>query len=192
MCGLIHVLKAIKTEVCCQRFYNEPQTLSVNNHHEVSDFAIQTVLMYNRRLSDSDVASVEAWLTPQVACPAGKQFSAEFFGCIKWTKELRQCIIKNTGLPISFGLSANKTVSKIATGESKPNGELEIIRGYEKGFLSPLSINKIPMVGEKTSGLLKNMGIEKISTLQQMPIELLNNVLGENGIIIWKKDLGIF
>lgn len=115
----------------------------------------------------------------------------KFFGCIKWTKELRQCIIKNTGLPISFGLSANKTVSKIATGESKPNGELEIIRGYEKGFLSPLSINKIPMVGEKTSGLLKNMGIEKISTLQQMPIELLNNVLGENGIIIWKKANGI-
>ena len=42
----------------------------------------------------------------------------KFFGCLKWTKELRQAIIKNTGLPISFGLSVNKTVSKIATGEA--------------------------------------------------------------------------
>ena len=49
-----------------------------------------------------------------------------FFGCLTWTHELRQTIIRETGLPISVGLSVNKTVSKIATGEAKPNGELEI------------------------------------------------------------------
>lgn len=36
-----------------------------------------------------------------------------FFGCWKWTQELRARIMKETGLPISFGLSVNKTVSKI-------------------------------------------------------------------------------
>ncbi|HNP47429.1 MAG TPA: DNA polymerase IV [Bacteroidia bacterium] len=114
-----------------------------------------------------------------------------FFGCYSWATELRHKITKETGLPISFGLSQNKTVSKVATGEAKPNGQMKIDRGEEKNFLAPLSVNKIPMVGEKTYHLLRNMGVEKIFTLQQMPPELLENVLGENGIAIWKKANGI-
>ncbi len=115
----------------------------------------------------------------------------KFFGCYKWATELREKIIDNTGLPISFGLSKNKTVSKIATGESKPNGHKHIGLGTEKEFLSPLSVSKIPMIGEKTSQLLRNMGVERIKTLQEMPPELLENVLGVNGISIWKKANGI-
>lgn len=115
----------------------------------------------------------------------------KFFGCYKWATELRQKIQKETGLPISFGLSQNKTVSKVATGEAKPNGQMRIDYGNEKNFLSPLPVSKIPMVGEKTSQLLRSMGVEKIKTLQEMPVELLENVLGVNGISIWKKANGI-
>ena len=115
----------------------------------------------------------------------------KFFGCYKWATELRQKIQKETGLPISFGLSVNKTVSKVATGEAKPNGQMQIDFGNEKQFLSPLSISKIPMVGEKTAHLLNSMGVEKIKTLQEMPVELLEHVLGVNGISIWKKANGI-
>jgi DNA polymerase-4 len=114
-----------------------------------------------------------------------------FFGCYKWATELRHKITRETGLPISFGLSPNKTVSKVATGEAKPNGQLRVDDGSEKHFLAPLSISKIPMVGEKTWQLLRSMGVEKVHTLQQMPPELLENVLGENGISIWKKANGI-
>lgn len=114
-----------------------------------------------------------------------------FFGCYKWASELRQRIIKETGLPISFGMSRNKTVSKVATGEAKPNGQMQIEYGTEKQFLSPLPVTKIPMIGEKTARLLHSMGVEKVNTLQQMPVQLLENVLGQNGIIIWKKANGI-
>ena len=114
-----------------------------------------------------------------------------FFGCYKWASELRQRIIRDTGLPISFGLSPNKTVSKVATGEAKPNGQLKIEGGSEKIFLAPLSISKIPMVGEKTYRLLRSMGIEHIRTLQEMPVQLMERVLGDNGIVIWKKANGI-
>jgi len=110
---------------------------------------------------------------------------------MQWTHELRERIIKQSGLPISFGLSANKTVSKIATGESKPNGELSVDHGLEKHFLSPLSIRKIPGIGDKTYMLLRNMGIERVQTIQQMPIEMMTSVLGENGQTIWKKSNGI-
>src|SRR5690606_33450911 len=96
-----------------------------------------------------------------------------------------------TGLPISFGLSTNKTVSKVATGQAKPSGELEVRSGGEKAFLAPLSIRKIPMIGEKTYTMLRNMGIDKVQVLQQMPLELMERALGDNGRVIWRKANGI-
>lgn len=114
-----------------------------------------------------------------------------FFGCWKWTQELRRRIMKETGLPISFGLSTNKTVSKIATGEAKPCGEREVASGLEKPFLAPLSIRKIPMVGEKSYTLLRNMGIHRIKTVQDMEAQTMRRVLGENGVGIWRKANGL-
>ncbi len=108
-----------------------------------------------------------------------------------WAHELREKIIKETGLPISFGLSENKTVSKIATGESKPNGEKQILHGLEKSFLAPLSIRKIPGIGEKTNATLQKMGISKIETIQTMPMIAMQRVLNENGASIWRKANGI-
>ena len=115
----------------------------------------------------------------------------KFFGCHKLASELRQRIIKETGLPISFGLSLNKTVSKIATGEAKPNNEIRIISGTEKPFLAPLSVKKIPMVGNVTYKTLCDLGVKRIKTVQDMPMELMHKVLGKNGLSIWKKANGI-
>ena len=115
----------------------------------------------------------------------------KFFGCHKLASELRQRITKETGLPISFGLSINKTVSKIATGEAKPDNEIRVISGNEKPFLAPLSVKKIPMVGNVTYKSLCDLGVKRIKTLQEMPMELMYKVLGKNGLSIWKKANGI-
>lgn len=115
----------------------------------------------------------------------------KFFGCHKLASELRQKIIKETHLPISFGLSINKTVSKIATGEAKPNNEIRIQSGNEKPFLAPLSVKKIPMVGKVTYKSLCDLGVKRIKTIQDMPMELMHKVLGKNGLVIWKKANGI-
>lgn len=114
-----------------------------------------------------------------------------FFGCYKWTHELREQIIRHTGLPISFGLSANKTVSKIATGQAKPNGELQIVPSGINRFLDPLSIRKIPMVGDVGYRLLRSMGVATIGTLRQVPPVMMEQVMGKNGLIIWRKANGI-
>ncbi|GHE74593.1 MULTISPECIES: DNA polymerase IV [Roseivirga] len=114
-----------------------------------------------------------------------------FFNSYQMSTELRKRIIKETGLPISFGLSKNKTVSKIATGEAKPNNQLRIDYGKEKTFLAPLSISKIPMVGQKTQITLYGLGVKRIQTIQEMPVELMEKVLGQNGISIWKKANGV-
>jgi DNA polymerase-4 len=114
-----------------------------------------------------------------------------FIGSYKWVHELRNRIISETGLPISFGLSVNKTVSKIATGEAKPNGEKEVPRDLVRPFLNPLPIRKIPGVGDKTRQLLHSMGVFTIQTLSDIPPEMVQNVLGKSGIDIWKKANGI-
>jgi DNA polymerase IV len=114
-----------------------------------------------------------------------------FFGCLQWSRELRQRIVRETGLPISLGLSVNKTVSKIATGEAKPNGLRDVPSIAVQPFLNPLSISKIPMVGPQTYKLLRSMGIITIETLSRIPMDMMERVLGQNGISIWKKANGI-
>ena len=114
-----------------------------------------------------------------------------FFNSFRMAEELRKRIMRETGLPISFGLSENKTVSKIATGEAKPNNQLKIDYGRERPFLAPLSVRKIPMIGEKTFQELCGLGIRRIATIQEMPMELMEKVFGQNGIAIWKKAQGI-
>jgi len=114
-----------------------------------------------------------------------------FYGCQTWAHELRSTIIRETGLPISYGLSVNKTVSKIATGEAKPNGERQVIAPEVQPFLNPLSIRKIPGIGAKTFHLLRSMGIVNIQTLSLVPPDMMERVLGKNGIDIWRKANGI-
>ncbi len=114
-----------------------------------------------------------------------------FFGTYQYASELRQKIISQSGLPISFGLSVNKTVSKVATGEAKPNNQMRIESGKEKIFLAPLSVQKIPMVGEKTYQMLCDLGVRRIQTLQEMPPDLVEKVMGKNGRQIWEKAQGI-
>ncbi|MBL7811284.1 MAG: DNA polymerase IV [Bacteroidetes bacterium] len=114
-----------------------------------------------------------------------------FFGCWQIALNLKDRIQKESGLPISFGLSANKTVSKIATDEAKPAGQKHVLYGTEKPFLAPLSVQKIPGVGNETYKTLRGLGIKLIHTVQQMPLELMEKTLGKPGKDIWKKGNGI-
>jgi DNA polymerase-4 len=114
-----------------------------------------------------------------------------FFGTWQWMQELKQRVVRESGLPITFALSSNKTVSKIGTGEAKPDGQLQVPAGEEKPFLSPLPVNRIPMIGEKTYTTLCSMGIRKIATLQEMPPRAMEQVMGQHGLLIWKKANGI-
>ena len=114
-----------------------------------------------------------------------------FLGTYKMATELRERIVRETGLPLSFGLSVNKTVSKVATGVAKPNNQLRVVSGQEKIFLAPLSVRKIPMVGEKMYQSLRNLGVQTVGTVQEMPVELLQQVFGKPGKTLWEKAQGV-
>lgn len=114
-----------------------------------------------------------------------------YFGAFKWAVELRKKIIRDSGLPISMGMSVNKLVSKVATGEFKPNAEKQIPAGAERDFLAPLSVDKIPMIGKQTASFLYDMGVRQVATLREMPIKFLVSAFGKNGISLWNKAHGI-
>jgi len=114
-----------------------------------------------------------------------------FFDPYQWTIDLREKIIAETGLPISFGLAPNKMVAKIATDEAKPNGYLHIPYGQEKQFLAPLKLSKIPGVGEHTYQTLHAMGFATIRDLSHANPDELEKKLGKYGRELWNKSNGI-
>ena len=115
----------------------------------------------------------------------------KYFGCYQWSIELREKIMRESGLPISFGLSANKLVSKVGAGEGKPNGTTRVDNGQEKNFLAPLAVQKIPGVGKETTKKLQYMGVKQVHTLSEIPIRLLEREFGKTGRSLWQKANGI-
>lgn len=113
-----------------------------------------------------------------------------FFDPLQWTIDLRSKIIEETKLPISFGLSSNKMMAKMATNEAKPNGYLQIPFGKEKEFLAPLTVDKIPGVGDHTHEVLKAMGIKTIGDVSSKTVEELEERLGKWGLDLWHKSFG--
>jgi len=114
----------------------------------------------------------------------------KYYGCWKWSTELRQAIVRETNLPISFGLSINKMLAKMATNEGKPNGQYMIELGKEQEFLDPKPVGKIPFCGDKTVKFLNDKGIHTIYDLRQFSPEALNNWLGKHGYDLWNRAHG--
>ncbi len=114
-----------------------------------------------------------------------------FFGGVQYAQELRQSMIQELGLPVSFGMSINKTVSKIATGQAKPSGSKTVPQGQEIPFLSPLPVRSIPMAGPVITSKLENMGIVQIERLQQIPLHWMGQAFGKQGIELGQKARGI-
>ena len=115
----------------------------------------------------------------------------KYFNPYSWTIELREEIMRATQLPISFALASNKMVSKIATNEAKPNGYLHVPAGMEQEYLAPLSVGKIPGVGEATQQTLNSMGIRTIRDLAAFDQAALEARLGKYGGELWSKAHGI-
>ena len=104
-----------------------------------------------------------------------------FFNPLEWTIRLRQTIMDETGLPISFGLASNKLVAKIATDEAKPNGYLFVTPGKEKEFLAPLPVEKLGGVGKKSHQTLLGLVIHTIGDILHFDPAVLEKVLGKWG-----------
>lgn len=156
------------------------------------------------KISGGEYARYSKWVTDIIAAAAPLYEKAsidefyidltgmdKFFNPLAWTIDLRKQIMDATGLPISFGLSSNKLVSKIATSEAKPNGYLYIPPGNEQKFLAPLTLDKIPGVGETTIKRLKKAGYAYIRDVQEKTSAEMVTLLGNWGSDLWQRSMGI-
>ena len=109
-----------------------------------------------------------------------------FFGTSLWARELRSRIMKETGLPLSMGLSVNKMVSKVATSEAKPNGHLQISEQEVQPFLAPMAVRKIPHIGASTARQLAYLGVRRILTLRDIPRSVLERAFGRQGTFLFR------
>ncbi|WP_128546159.1 DNA polymerase IV [Larkinella soli] len=115
----------------------------------------------------------------------------KFVGCEKWSRELKQRIVRETGLSVSWGLSVNKTVSKVAANERKPDGALHVLPAEVQPFLWKLDVGKLPGIGEKMAHTLRCMGVTKLGTLAQIPRRLMERTFGKTGLLLWDRANGI-
>jgi DNA polymerase-4 len=154
------------------------------SYHEYSTYSRQVTDIIASAVPNYEKASVDEFYIDMTGMD-------KFFGISQYTKMLREKIIRETGLPISYGLSTSKVVSKMATNEAKPNGYLEIPAGRETAFLWPLTVDKIPGIGKQTVMQLQSMCINTIEQLAKMPIDQLEYSFGKWGKRMWEKAYGI-
>jgi DNA polymerase IV len=162
-----------------------PQAIFLKgSYHDYSKYSRQVTQIIADSVPVYEKASVDEFYIDLIGMD-------RFFGVTQFTRELREKIIKETGLPISYGLSTSKLVSKMATNEAKPNGYLEVAAGKETEFLWPLTVDKIPGVGKQTQIQLQNLGIFTIEQIANTSIDQLQFHFGKWGRKLWEKSYGI-
>jgi DNA polymerase-4 len=106
------------------------------------------------------------------------------------TDKLLRTITRTTGLPCSGGLAATRLVAKVASDQAKPRGLLWVAPGSEARFLAPLSVRKIPGIGEVTERALRALSVETVEQLAAQPLEKLEKIFGQWGTALYRKARG--
>jgi DNA polymerase IV len=162
-----------------------PHAISVRgNHHLYSEASAQVTKIIDEMVPLYQKASVDEFYIDLTG-------TDRFFDPYQLASKVRQRIIKETELPISFGLASGKTIAKMATNRAKPNGQLFVPHGKEMEFLAPLSVSAIPGLGESTAKKIYEYGIEKIGDLQRVELRFLQTVFGKNGLWMYNKARGL-
>lgn len=104
--------------------------------------------------------------------------------------KLLRTITSTTSLPCSGGLAATRLVAKVASEQSKPRGLVWVAPGQEARFLAPLSVRKIPGIGEVTERALRALGIQTVEQLASLSLEKLEKVFGQWGTALYRKARG--
>jgi DNA polymerase IV len=98
--------------------------------------------------------------------------------------------VAEIGITCSGGLSAVKSVAKIASDFRKPDGLTVVCPGEEAAFLSPLPVRAMPGVGPKTAERLVSLGIRTLGAVAEMDDATALEVLGSHGLGLVQRARG--
>lgn len=100
-------------------------------------------------------------------------------------------VMGQAGLTISLGIGPSKSVAKIASAMSKPNGLLLVNQAEAGTFLAPLPVDKLNGIGPRTTERLGLLGIRTLGDLAAKPDDWLARNLGRHGIDLGRMCRGI-
>ncbi len=95
--------------------------------------------------------------------------------------EIRACILAETGLTASAGVSYNKFLAKLASDMRKPNGQYVIPPQRGAEFIATLPIKKFHGIGPVTAAKMNALGIQTGADLRAQSIEFLQRQFGKSG-----------
>jgi DNA polymerase-4 len=93
-------------------------------------------------------------------------------------EHLRALVADEQGITCSVGIGPSKFIAKIASGQAKPDGLVEVLPGDVTTFLHPLPVTKIWGVGEATADKLHRLGIMSVADLAHTPATTLQRAFG--------------
>jgi DNA polymerase-4 len=95
-------------------------------------------------------------------------------------KGIRARILKYTGLTASAGVSYNKFLAKLASGQRKPNGQFVITPEMGADFIASLPVAKFHGVGPVTAARMQRLGIQTGADLRAKSLAFLQQHFGES------------
>jgi len=95
-------------------------------------------------------------------------------------KEIRARILQETGLTASAGISYNKFLAKLASGQRKPNGQFVITPEMGANFIASLPVAKFHGVGPVTAARMQRLGIETGADLRKKSLVFLQQHFGKS------------
>lgn len=100
-------------------------------------------------------------------------------------RRIKSRVYGETGLVISIGVGRNKSIAKLASDLSKPDGCLVVRPGQEETFLHPLPVSRLNGVGPHTRERLERLGLLTVGDLAARSLAELEAVLGKHGRWLW-------
>lgn len=94
-------------------------------------------------------------------------------------EEMRGGVEGETGYRCSCGIANSKMLAKLVSSLHKPNAQTSLQLKNALPFIADFPVRKLPGVGERLEGILKNFGVEKIGQLQKISLQEIQNEFGE-------------
>jgi DNA polymerase-4 len=93
-------------------------------------------------------------------------------------QRIKRCIRERTGLSASVGVACNKLVAKISSDLAKPDGLSVVGEERVREVLDPLSVRRLPGLGQKTGVKVEAAGIRTFADLRVAPDSVLWPLFG--------------
>ncbi len=106
---------------------------------------------------------------------------------------IRTNVKARTGMNISVGGGTNKTVAKLASDSSKPDGLMIVPAADELGFLHSTDLKDINGIGPRSWNKLASIGLHTLGDVAKYPEDRLKVILGKRqGHVVYQISRNIF